>query len=509
MRLSRSETTPRWRTGIVHLGLGAFARAHLALYTEDTLAAGGSTDWGILGVSLQRPDQRDHLAPQDYLYTAVERGPEGNAARIVTCLTGVLVAPEDPEAVLAAMSAEGTRIVTLTITEKGYCHDPATGRLNWAHPTVLHDLAHPDAPRGAIGFLVEAMRRRHAAGLRPFTVLCCDNLPANGHVVSKLVAEFAARLSPELAAWIAAEGQFPCSMVDRIVPATTPADLAEASALTGFEDAATVTHEPFRQWVIEDRFVGGERPHWEAGGAQFVQEVEPFEHMKLRLLNGAHSALAYLGYLGGHETIADTMADPAYAGFVEALWRDEIVPVVPPPPETDLLAYVAALKARFSNPAIRHRTWQIAMDGSQKLPQRLLGTIRERLARDLPIPRLALVIAGWIRYVGGTDERDEPIDVRDPLAATLLRVQEDWPEDPDGRVRAVVGLRQIFGDDLSKDRRFLAAVSAAYRDLLTLGAREAVAQEAYKHFPNRLGFCRMHYAYGSAVWKPTDRDLPE
>jgi fructuronate reductase len=472
MRLSRSAATPAWTTGIVHLGLGAFSRAHLALYTEDTRAR----DWGILGVSLQRPDQRDLLVPQDCLYTAVERGPEGATTRMVTCLTGVLVAPEDPETVLAALSAEATRIVTLTITEKGYCHDPATGRLNLAHPTIVHDLAQPAAPRGAIGFLVEALRRRRAAGQRPFTVLCCDNLPSNGRVVAALVAEFASRRDPALAGWIAAEGAFPCSMVDRIVPATTPADVAEVERLTGAADAAPVVHEPFRQWVIEDRFVGGARPPWEAGGAQFVAEVEPFEHMKLRLLNGAHSALAYLGYLGGHETIAETMADPAYAGFVERLWRDEIVPVVPPPPETDLSAYVAALAARFANPAIRHRTWQIAMDGSQKLPQRLLGTVRERLARDLPIPCLALVIAGWIRYVGGVDEHGAPIDVRDPLAETLRGVQAEWPEDPDGRVRAVLGLRQIFGADLSQEPRFGAAVSAAYRDLWTQGARQAVAE---------------------------------
>ncbi len=475
MRLARTAAMSAWTTGIVHLGLGAFARAHLALYTEDARAAGGAADWGILGVSLQRPDQRDLLSPQDCLYTAVERGPQGANTRLVTCLTGVLVAPEDPEAVLAAMSAATTRIVTLTITEKGYCHDPATGRLNLAHPTIAHDLAHPGAPRGAIGFLVEALHRRQAAGRRPFTVLCCDNLPSNGRVVAALVGEFATRRSPDLAAWIAAEGAFPCAMVDRIVPATTPADVAEVERLTDAADAAPVVHEPFRQWVIEDRFVDGARPHWESGGAQFVAEVEPFEHMKLRLLNGAHSALAYLGYLGGHETIAETMADPAYAGFVDRLWQEEIIPVVPPPPDTDLLAYVAALAARFANPAIRHRTWQIAMDGSQKLPQRLLGTIRERLARDLPLPCLALVIAGWIRYVGGTDERGEPIDVRDPLAEQLRGVQADWPEDPEARVRAVLGLRPIFGEDLAVEPRFLSAVSAAYRDLWARGAREAVA----------------------------------
>jgi fructuronate reductase len=293
-------------------------------------------------------------------------------------------------------------------------------------------------------------------------------------VVARLVEAFAAQRDPALAAWIAAEGRFPCAMVDRIVPASTPADVAEVAALTGFEDAAPVIHEPFRQWVIEDRFVDGARPHWEAGGAQFVAEVEPFEHMKLRLLNGAHSALAYLGYLGGHETIAETMADPGYAGFVERLWRDEIVPVVPPPPETDLLTYVAALKARFANPAIRHRTWQIAMDGSQKLPQRLLGTIRERLARDRPIPCLALVIAGWIRYVGGVDDQGAAIDVRDPMAETLRAVQADWPKDPDARVRAVLALEPIFGADLPAHAGFVAAVAAAYRALCADGAHATV-----------------------------------
>jgi fructuronate reductase len=474
MRLARSANMPAWRTGIVHLGLGAFSRAHLALYTEDAQDA----DWGILGVSLQRPDQRDLLVPQDCLYTAVERGPEGATTRIVTCLTGVLVAPEDPEAVLSAMSADTARIVTLTITEKGYCHDPATGRLNLTHPTIEHDLAYPEAPRGAIGFLVEALRRRRAAGLRPFTVLCCDNLPANGRLVAKLVEAFAAHLETALAAWIAAEARFPCSMVDRIVPATTPADVAEVAALSGWADAAPVIHEPFRQWVIEDRFVDGARPHWEVASAQFVTEVEPFEHMKLRLLNGAHSALAYLGYLGGYETIAETIGDPGYAGFVERLWQDEIVPVVPPPPETDLLAYVAALELRFRNPAIRHRTWQIAMDGSQKLPQRLLGTIRERLERDLPLPCLALVIAGWIRYASGFDEQGAPIDVRDPLADRLRALQAEWPEDPQARVKAVLALEQIFGADLPTDQRFVAAVTAAYRELWARGARNAVTASA-------------------------------
>ena len=391
------------RPGIVHLGLGAFVRAHLAAYTEDALAVAPG-DWGIIGVSLQRPDQRDRLAPQDGLYTTLERDGGGVRARITGCVGRVLVAPEDPGAVLDAMAAPGCRIVSLTVTEKGYCHNPATGRLDTRHPDIIHDLT-AGAPRSAIGLIVAALGRRRAAGLAPFTVLSCDNLPNNGRLVAGLVAAFAGLRDADLAAWIAANGAFPATMVDRIVPAATQADLDDAAALTGLSDAAAISHEPFRQWVIEDRFVGGARPGWERVGAQLVADVAPFEHMKLRLLNAAHSALAYLGYLAGHETIAAAVADPALRGFVRGLWREEIIPVVPAPPGVDLHRYADDLLTRFANPAIRHRTWQIAMDGSQKLPQRLLATARERLARGLGIGRLALAIAAWIRYAGGTDEK--------------------------------------------------------------------------------------------------------
>ncbi|MFB9971206.1 mannitol dehydrogenase family protein [Pseudoroseomonas cervicalis] len=462
------------RPAIVHLGLGAFFRAHGALYTEDVLNAQGG-DWGIVGASLQRPDQRDRLAPQQGLYTAIEHGPEGARARVVGNLLGVLVAPEDPAALVARLADPETHIVSLTVTEKGYCHDPATGRLRPDHAEIRADLEQPDAPRSAPGFLVAALRRRRAAGLPPFTVLCCDNLPHNGRLLAGLLRDHAALRDDAVAAWIEAEVPFPCTMVDRIVPALTEADLAEARALTGHEDAAPVVHEPFRQWVIEDRFAGDARPDWALAGAQFAADVAPFEHMKLRLLNGAHSALAYLGYLAGHETIGDTMADAAFAGFLRALWREEMLPTLPPPPGTDLLAYTDALAARFANPAIRHRTWQIAMDGSQKLPQRLLGTVRERLAQGLPIPRLALVVAAWIRYVGGVDERGGAIDVRDPLAAALREALDAAGGDPAARVRAALGFPAIFGTDLPAEPRFTDAVTDAYRRLLAAGARAALA----------------------------------
>jgi fructuronate reductase len=465
----------RLDAGIVHLGLGAFVRAHQALYTEDLLATEPGP-WGMIGVSLQRPDQRDRIMPQDGFYTTLQRDGSGAAARIVGCLRSVLVAPEDPGAVIGAMADPRIRIVSLTVTEKAYCADPASGRLQEHHPDIRHDLQHPDAPRTAVGFIVAALRRRRAEGRAPFTVLCCDNLPSNGRLVARLVGDFAALAEDGLAGWIASNVACPATMVDRIVPAAAPEDMADAARLTGLADAAPVVHEPFRQWVVEDSFVDGIRPAWEQVGVEFVDDVAPYEHMKLRLLNGAHSALAYLGYLAGRETIADTVADPVLRDFVLALWRDEIIPVVPPPPGTDLPRYARVLLDRFANPAVRHRTWQIAMDGSQKLPQRLLATVRERLSRDLPVGGLALAIAAWLRYVGGTDEHGRPIDVRDPLAPLLRQVLDQAGDGPAARVRAVLGVDAIFGSDLARDARFEGALVAAYGSLLRRGARGAAAE---------------------------------
>lgn len=464
----------RMKLGIVHLGLGAFVRAHVATYVEDVLAQ-EFAHWGIAGVSLKRPDQRDKLAPQNALYTALQREGEGVSARIIGCVKKSLVAPEDPEYLLAMMTDRAARIVSLTITEKGYCHDPATGRLDEHHPDIVHDLENHGTPRTAIGLIVEALERRRVAGFPPFTVLCCDNLPHNGRLVRELVVDFAALRETGLATWIEAHGAFPCTMVDRIVPATTEADIAAAAAATGLYDAAPVVHEPFRQWVVEDTFIDGARPAFERVGVELVGDVAPFEEMKLRLLNGAHSSLAYLGYLAGHETIAETVGDEVFAHFVERLWTDEIIPVVHAPPGIDLTAYAGQLQARFANRAIRHRTWQIAMDGSQKLPQRLLFTIRERLAYGLPIKRLALAVAAWIRYVSGVDEKGQPIDVRDPMATQLRTLIEQAGADPTARARAVLKVEAIFGTDLPRNTAFSAAVEAAARLLADKGARGAAA----------------------------------
>ncbi|MEO8240843.1 MAG: mannitol dehydrogenase family protein [bacterium] len=467
-RLTRS-AAPRPGVGIIHLGLGAFFRAFGAIYVAEAMAKAGG-DWGIIGVSLKSPTTRDALAPQDWAYTAVSLAPLGQLPQVIVVLDHVLVAPEDPEAVLAAMADPAVRIVTLTVTEKGYCHEPSTGRLNLDHPDIARDLVHAQ-PVSAVGYLARALQRRFAAGLRPFTVLTCDNLPENGRMVRAVVLDFAARVDPALAAWIAAECRFPSTMVDRITPATTTADIDRVTELTGHHDAAPVMHEPFRQWVIEDDFVDRARPDFAAGGGQLVADVTPFEHMKLRMLNGTHSSLAYLGYLAGHETIADTVADPGFASFVRGLWQNEIEPAVTAPPGVSLTDYAAALFDRYANPAIRHRTWQIAMDGSQKLPQRILGTLAANLAAGRPSPGLCLAVAAWMRYIGGVDEKGQPIDVKDPLA-TRLKALSDAAATLEGRVQALLAVAEVFPAALAAQLR--APVTEASRSLYQLGAAGAV-----------------------------------
>lgn len=471
-RLTRS-TAKRPGVGIVHLGLGAFYRAFGAIYVAEAMAAKGG-DWGIIGVSLKSPTTRDALAPQDCAYTSVTLSPTGEETTVIEVLQDVLVAPENPAAVIAAMANAGVKIVSLTVTEKGYCHNPATGALNLDHPDIQHDLANP-MPVSAPGFLVRALAARRAAGLDPFTVLTCDNLPENGKLVRGVVLHLARLIDPDLADWIAEKGRFPATMVDRITPATTEANIAHVLELTGEYDAAPVLHEPFRQWVIEDSFVNGDCPDFAAVGVQMVQDVTAFEHMKLRMLNGTHSSLAYLGYLAGHETIADTMANPAFAAFVEQLW-DEIMPAVTTPPGVSLPGYAQALKARYANPAIRHRTWQIAMDGSQKLPQRLLGTLAQNLKAGRRSPGLCLAVAAWMRYVGGVDEAGQPIEVKDPLAAKLRAISA-IAQTPADTVAALLAVDDVFPQDLAADLR--APVTAAANQLWSLGAQSSVDHLAF------------------------------
>jgi fructuronate reductase len=459
----RSRVTP----GIVHLGLGAFCRAHIAVYVDEILKVDPS--WGIIGASLRRPATREALAPQDFLYTLVVRSAAATDARVIGSILDVLDAATQRDALLAAMIDPRTRIVSLTITEKGYCHDPATGELDPSHPHIANDLANPDAPISAPGLIVCALRRRFAAGVEPFTVLCCDNLPANGETAARVVTRFAALIDPMLAGRIEREVAFPSTMVDRIVPATTDEDRELVLQITGTRDAWPVMTEPFTQWVIEDRFSNG-RPPFERANAQLVSDVRPFEMRKLRMLNGSHSTLAYLGYLAGYEFVSDAVANPDLHKLVRDFMTEE-VPSTLSQRRDELAAYRDALLVRLLNPALKHRTWQIAMDGSQKLPQRLLGTIRHRLAEHVQFPRAALGVAAWMQYVRGTDDRGRPIDVRDPLAGRLRSMAESATS-LDQFADDVLGIREIFDDDLPRNDNFRAVVRSHLTSLVERGALE-------------------------------------
>ncbi|PIB25135.1 mannitol dehydrogenase [Amylibacter kogurei] len=461
----------RPKAGVVHLGLGAFFRAFGCVYIADAMAASGG-DWGVVGVSLQSSRTADALRPQDWAYTSVSLGPNGEETRVIEVLNNVLVAPENPYAVLNAMADPNIKIVSLTVTEKGYCHNPATGRLNIAHPDIKHDLEN-ETPKSAIGYLFRALQIRNNAQTPPFTVLTCDNLPENGKLVRGLVLEFAELIDPTFADWIKSECCFPSTMVDRITPATTDADIERVAKITGKFDAAPVMHEPFSQWAIEDNFVANTRPDFAAAGAEMVADVTAHEHMKLRMLNGTHSALAYTGYLAGHETIADTIADPVFAKFARALWA-EIIPTVIAPNGVNLADYADALLARYRNPTIRHKTWQIAMDGSQKLPQRLLGTITENLESGRDNTALFLAVAAWMRYVSGSDELGRAIDVRDPMAATLHDVCQ-MHSTPSAKATALLSMREIFPQTLAE--KLKSPIANAAEQIWERGARNAIQKE--------------------------------
>jgi len=459
------------RSRIVHFGFGAFHRAHQALLTDRVLNARGG-DWGICEISLFSGDRlMTQLRAQDHLYTVLEKGADGNQPIIIGAVHECLNARLDSlSAIIEKFCEPQVAIVSLTITEKGYCIDPASGQLDLRQPRIEHDLQHPEAPHSAPGILVEALHRRRERGLSPFTVLSCDNIPDNGRVVKNAVLGMAKTRSPKLAAWIAEHVSFPATMVDRIVPAATEESLAEIAAELGVEDPCAISCEPFIQWVIEDHFVAG-RPAWEEAGVQMVENVQPWEQMKLRMLNGSHSFLAYLGYLAGFAHISDCMQDSVFREAARRLMLDEQAPTLSIQ-GVDLNAYADRLIERFSNPALKHRTWQIAMDGSQKLPQRMLEGVRLHLQRASRWPLLALGIAGWMRYVSGVDDAGQPIDVRDPLADKIRAIVDT--SDEAERVNALLTLQEIFGHDLPCDPAFVDRVCQAWRSIASYGARGAV-----------------------------------
>jgi fructuronate reductase len=393
--------------GIVHFGIGVFHRAHMACYTDHAMRR-GERGWMILGVSLRSADVAQQLGPQAGLYSVIERSAARSSARIVGSVRGVLVAPDEPEAVVAALAAPETRIVSLTITEKGYCRTPSG------------DLDHAAAGTGSVfDFLAKGLRQRHDAGLPGLTLLSCDNLADNGQQLERLVRQYLARHDPALLDWFGAVCTCPCTMVDRIVPATTPADRdSVAGLLGGLRDEAAVFTEPFSQWVIEDRFAGP-RPDWAGVGARFVANVAPYEMAKLRMLNGAHSLLAYCGLARGHSFVHQAVADPVLLELVRTLLLHEAAPTIAAEPGQDLAAYAEDLLARFTNPALEHRLAQIAMDGSQKIPQRWLSTLADNALRGRQCPAILTALGAWIRHLrGGNGPVSDPLAVRLGAAAS-------------------------------------------------------------------------------------------
>jgi fructuronate reductase len=434
--------------GVVHFGPGAFHRVHQEWFLERLLAR--DPRWGICGVSLRNPDVRDALAGQDNLYTIAIRD-EVISYQVIGAIRQLLVAPESPEAVLKRLCAPSTHLVTITVTEKGYCL-AGDGTLDLSHRDIHHDLRNRSAPSSVIGFLTEALRRRRAAGEAPFTVVSCDNLVDNGAKLARATAQFARSADEGLARWIESEVSFPRTMVDSITPATTDGLRDSVAQALGVQDRWPVQREAFVQWVIEDVF-RGPTPDWEAAGVTLTNDVAGYERAKLRLLNGAHSTLAYLGSLAGFRTVAEAVGDPTLHALVRALMTEDILPSLEAPRGLDLRAYIDAILVRFRNPNMRHELAQIAWDGSQKLPFRILGTIRDALAAGRPTDRLCLPLAAWMRFVRRAAQRGESLN--DPLEKKLLDVGHACTGRGAEDVPLFLALDAVFPADLRSEPRFM------------------------------------------------------
>jgi len=449
----------RVATGVVHVGVGGFHRAHQAMY-HDRLLRAGELEWGICGVGVLDADRRmaEVMRAQRGLYTLVEKPPSGeHRACVIGALTEYLFAPRDREAVIEKLAAPSTRIVSLTITEGGYGLDDAA---------VLDDLRSPGAPRSAFGLLAEALRRRRERGAGPFTVVSCDNIPGNGGVARAALTGYARRLDPRLAAWIEEQIRFPDSMVDRITPATTDADRRMVRERFGFDDAWPVVCEPYVQWVLEDDFAAG-RPPYEDAGVQLVADVEPYELMKLRLLNASHQALAYFGRLCGYELVHEAAQDPLFQRFLLGYMEEEAAPTLPPVPGVDLRRYERELIERFANPHVRDTIARLCAESSDRIPKWLLPVIRSRLASGGGAARAAAVVASWARYAEGADEQGAPIDVVDRLRDRVMANARRGPD-------VFIADRELFGD-LAEDPRFAQPFRDALRSLHERGARATLA----------------------------------
>lgn len=463
----RSQVT----NGIIHIGVGGFHRAHQALYLDNYFHQNPRSSWGICGVGLLEFDRRmrNALASQDYLYTLVERSPEGDRARVIGSITQYLFAPDNRQAVIDALVDPQCRIVTLTITEGGYYYIEGSGEFDANHPTIQHDLQHPGEPIGVFGFLTAALDQRRQQGLAPFTVLSCDNLQGNGNIARKMLTAFAELEDPELGAWIADQVAFPNCMVDRITPATTPPDIEMVASQFGIQDAWPVVAEPFIQWVVEDRFSAG-RPDLEMVGVQFTNDVHPYEMMKIRLLNASHLLIGYLGSLVGYTYVHEVMADPLIRQAVESL-MNEVTPTLQPVPGIDLNNYKQTLIERFANPKIRDQLPRLCLNSAAKMPKFVLGSVRDAVQQGNAIAWMSLTVAAWFRYLSGQDEQGQAIAIDDPMADVLTQRAHEGGPNP----QSLLSLTEIFGD-LSQSPRFVEFVSQHLQNLHKLGVKETLTR---------------------------------
>ncbi|WP_068003199.1 mannitol dehydrogenase family protein [Nocardia pseudobrasiliensis] len=460
-------------TGIVHFGVGGFHRAHQAMYVDRLLQRGGAEHWGICGVGVLPGDRRmrDVLAAQRGEYTLSVLGPGDSwDTRVIGSIVEYLYAPDDPEAVLEKLADPATRIVSLTITEGGYGIDPATGEFDAGSPWIAADLRSNAVPATVFGLVAEALARRRARGLAPFTVMSCDNIEGNGEVARRAFGAFARLRDPALGDWVAEHVHFPSSMVDRITPVTPPETEAEILRRYGFHDRWPVITEPFTQWVLQDSFTLS-RPAFEEVGVQVVEDVAPYELMKLRLLNASHQALAYLGYLCGYRWVSEAAGDPLFERFLLRYMESEATPTLRPVPGVDLDRYRRTLIERFANRAIPDTLERLCAETSDRIPKFLLPVIRERLAAGGEIDCAATVVAAWARYAEGVDEQGEPIEVVDRLRDRLMPLARLQRHEP----TAFLGDRAVFGD-LIEQPRFVRAYTAALASLHTKGARATVGE---------------------------------
>jgi len=461
----------RVTTGVVHFGVGGFHRAHQAMYHDRLMNDSTALDWGICGVGVMPADRhmKEALDAQGDLYTLIVKHPDGTyEPRVIGAIIEYLFAPDDPEAVIEKLAAEATRIVSLTVTEGGYNINDVTGEFDAANPDVVHDLEPGATPRTTFGLTTEALRRRRQRGLPPFTIMSCDNLQSNGQLSRTAFTAFARLRDPELGGWVEREVRFPNSMVDRITPQTTDADRAEVRERFGIDDKWPVVCEPFTQWVLEDAFSLG-RPPYEDAGVQVVDDVGPYELMKLRLLNAGHQALAYLAYLAGYRLVHEAAQDPLFRTFALGYMNNEATPTLAAVPGVDLDEYKHTLIERFSNPEVRDTIARLCAESSDRIPKFLLPVIRRQLETGGEFKHCAAVVAGWARYAEGVDEQGEPIEVIDPLKDRLVELARRQREDPD----AFISNRKLFGD-LADDARFVAEYRSALSSLHERGARATV-----------------------------------